>query len=382
MHPRIKIIKKSWLPASLLVCFIAAIVLLMILDYFNLESIALLNERGFYFDYTWKGRLFLLFFLWLFILEYLLNLKQSKKDLETKPRSHFKVLAISICALIPLIYIFSVNFLGLNQTVINIGEMLRGEYWRTHSDYWRLILEGDWPITVEYFVFTFSFLATTVLAYGKDGLKKFSITLALIAGISVIYLIDVLYPYGVFKPLQMLALPTAACAAALLDLLGYAFALSFSPGLDSMPIIRTQADGQMVSIGIAWPCAGVHSLFLYTLIILLLFKKSNISSFRKLLYFIVGAVGTYLVNVLRIIVYFLIRVNEGLTAAQTFHNVYGDLLFIVWILFYILLIVCNQKFRLAEKTIKGTKPLRKFLETIKSKILSPFKSKLNESQSI
>jgi thaumarchaeosortase len=382
MRPRYGMVKKSWLYTSLLVCFIAAIVLLMILDYFNLESITLFNERGFYFDYTWKGRMFLLFFLWLFVLEYLSTLKLSKKDLETKPKSHFKVLAIFICALIPLIYIFSVNFLGLNQTVINIGEMLRGEYWRTHSTYWRLILEGDWPITVEYFVFTFSFLATTVLAYGKDGLKKFSITLALIAGISVIYLIDVLYPYGVFKPLQMLALPTAACAAALLDLLGYAFTLSFSPGLDSMPIIRTQSGGQMVSIGIAWPCAGVHSLFLYTIIILLLFKKSNISSFRKLLYFIVGAIGTYLVNVLRIIVYFLIRVNEGLTAAQTFHNVYGDLLFIVWILLYILLIVCIQKFRLAEKTIQGTQALRKFLETIKSKILSPFKSKLNESQSI
>ena len=375
--------KKSWLQGSLLVCFIAAIVLLMILDYFNLESIALFNERGFYFDYTWKGRLFLLFFLWLFVLEYLLNLeKPSKKDLETKPRSHFKVLAIFICAIIPLIYIFSVNFLGLDQTVIKVGEMLRGEYWRTHFSDWQHILRAAWPLSFEYLVFTVSFLATTLLAYGKDGLKKFSITLAFIAGISVIYLIDTIYPYGVFKPLQLLALPTAACAAALLDILGYPFILSFSPGLDSMPIIRTQSAGQMVSIGIAWPCAGVHSLFLYTLIILLLFKKSNISSFRKLLYFIVGAIGTYSVNVLRIIVYFIIRVNEGLTAAQTFHDVYGELLFVVWILLYILLIVGIQKFRLAEKAIHGTKALRNFLEMMKSNILSRFKSKLNESQSI
>jgi thaumarchaeosortase len=382
MCPRYEMMKKSWLHASLLACFAAAIVLLMILDYFNLESIALFNERGFYFDYTWKGRLFLLFFLWLFVLESSLNLeKLSKKDPETKPRSHIKVLAIFICAFIPLIYVFSVNFLGLDQTVINLGEMLRGEYWRAHSDYWRLILEGDWPITLEYFVFTISFLATTLLAYGKDGLKKFSITLALIAGISVIYLIDVMYPYGVFKPLQMLALPTAACAAALLDILGYSFVLSFSPGLDSMPIIRTQSNGHAVSVGIAWPCAGVHSLFLYTLIILLLFKKSNISSFRKMLYFIVGAIGTYSVNILRIIVYFLIRVNEGLTAAQTFHNVYGELLFVVWILLYILLIVCIQKFRLAEKAIRGIQALHNFLE-MKSNILSPFKSKLKESQSI
>ncbi|MDH5771183.1 MAG: archaeosortase/exosortase family protein [Candidatus Bathyarchaeota archaeon] len=375
-------IKKSWLQSSVLVCFIAAIVLLMILDYFNLESFAIFNNRGFYFDYTWKGRLFLLFFLWLFVLEYSLNLeKEPKKDLESKPRSRLKVIATFICAIIPIIYILSVNFLGFDQAVIKVGEIIRGEYWKANFGDWQHILTAAWPLSIEYLMFTVSFTATILLAYGKGGLKKFGISIGLIAGITAIYLTDTIFPYGVLKPLQLLALPTAACAAALLDLLGYAFALSFSPGLDSIPIIRTQSEGQMVSIGIAWPCAGVHSLFLYMLIILLLFKKSNMSSFRKLLYFIVGAIGTYLVNVLRIITYFFIRINSGLTAAQTFHDTYGELLFVVWVLLYILLIIGIQKFRLAEKTIHGTQTLRNFLER-KSNILSRFKSKLNESQSI
>ena len=360
MAPSFKL-KKSWLHASLLACFVAAIVLLVILDYFNLESSALFNEK-FFFDYTWKGRLFLLFFLWLFVLETSLNWdKPSKEDSEIKP-INFRIIASFICALIPLVYIISVNFLGLDQTIINLGDMLRGEYWRAHSDYWRLILEGDWPITMEYFVFTISFLATILLAYGKAGLKAFSISLALVAGISIAYLIDVMYPYGVFKPLQMLALPTAACAAALLDILGYSFTLSFSPGVDAMPIIRTQAGGRTFSVGIAWPCAGVHSLFLYTLIVLLLFKKSNISRFRKTVYFIGGAIGTYLVNILRIIAYFHILRNQGLDAAQTFHNVHAELLFVAWILLYILLIICIQKFRLVEKTTHGIQTLRNSLK--------------------
>jgi len=382
MRPRYEMIKKSWLQSSVLVCFIAAIVLLMILDYFNLESFAIFNNRGFYFDYTWKGRLFLLFFLWLFVLEYSLNLeKEPKKDLESKPRSRLKVIATFICAIIPIIYILSVNFLGFDQAVIKVGEIIRGEYWKANFGDWQHILTAAWPLSIEYLMFTVSFTATILLAYGKGGLKKFGISIGLIAGITAIYLTDTIFPYGVLKPLQLLALPTAACAAALLDLLGYAFALSFSPGLDSIPIIRTQSEGQMVSIGIAWPCAGVHSLFLYMLIILLLFKKSNMSSFRKLLYFIVGAIGTYLVNVLRIITYFFIRINSGLTAAQTFHDTYGELLFVVWVLLYILLIIGIQKFRLAEKTIHGTQTLRNFLER-KSNILSRFKSKINESQSI
>jgi thaumarchaeosortase len=356
-------LRKSLLHISLLAFFIAAIGLLMFLDYFNIESLALFNERGFYFDYTWKGRLFLLFFLWLFVLESSLNFdKLSKRDAENKPRSPFKILAILICASIPLIYVVSVNFLGFDQTIINFGDMIRGEYWRAHSDYWTLILEGDWPITLEYFVFTFSFLATILLAYGKAGLKAFSITLALGAGISLAYLIDVMYPYGVFKPLQMFALPTAACAAALLDILGYKFTLSFSPGADAMPIIRTQAGGRWYSVGVAWPCAGVHSLFLYTLIVLLLFKRSDISRFRKTVYFVVGAIGTYLVNILRIVTYFYILGNQGLDAAQIFHNVHAELLFVGWILLYILLIICIQRFRLVEKTIHGIQRLRDSLK--------------------
>lgn len=180
--------------------------------------------------------------------------KLTKKDPETKPRSRLKILAIFICTIILLIYVFSVNFLG------------------------------------------------------------------------------------------------------------YSFTLSFSPGVDAMPIIRTQAGGRWYSVGIAWPCAGVHSLFLYTLIILLLFKKSDISRFRKTVYFIAGAIGTYAVNILRIIVYFHILGNQGLDAAQTFHNVHAELLFVAWILIYILLIICIQKFRLVEKTTHGIQTLRNSLK--------------------
>jgi thaumarchaeosortase len=84
------------------------------------------------------------------------------------------------------------------------------------------------------------------------------------------------------------------------------------------------------------------------------------SRFRKLIYFIIGAVGTYLVNVLRIIAYYFIRINSGLNAAETFHDVYGELLFVVWILLYIMLIVVIQKFRLAEKTLTGIRRLTQF----------------------
>ncbi len=323
----------------------------MILDYFNIESIAHFNDGGFYFEYTWKGRLYLLFFLAIFILEFFASFAGlSRKSVESEKRKRLSVFAILVCASIPLAYVISVNFLGLDKTVIGIGEALRGEYWRTNFPNWSNFLRGDWPLSFEYFIFTISFAVTIILAYGKAGLKAFSIALALIAGMSTVYIIDTIYPYGVLRPLQMMALPTAACATALLEIFGYQASLLYSSGPQSSPIIRVYSNNYPLSAGVNWPCAGVQSLFLYTIIILLLFQKSGISSFRKMIYFIIGAIGTYLANVLRIFSFFIILLNQGSAAAQVFHSVYGELYFVGWTFLYISLIICIERFNLVEKS--------------------------------
>jgi len=341
--------KESWLHVSLVVCFAAAIALLMFLDYFNLEKIAFFNDTGFMFDYTWKGRLFLFLFFWLFVLESLSGFKLLKER-GIKSWSKLRLVAIFLCALIPLIYVIGINFLGLDQIVLGAGEFVRLDYWKANSIFWSNFLHGDWPLSLEYVVFTVAFVATVLLAYGKKGLRTFSISVALVAGIAVVYMIDTMYPGGAFTPFQVLALPTSACAAALLQAIGMRFSLVFSPILSSTPVISTNVNGSMISTSIAWPCAGVQSLFLYTILILLLFKRSNISLFRKSVYFVIGAVGTYSVNVLRIVTYFVLLVNQGTDAALTFHNVYGELYFFAWILLYMLLIIGIQKYSLVEKT--------------------------------
>ena len=328
-----------------------AIFLLMFLDYFNLEKIAFFNNIGFLFDFTWKGRLLLFFFFWLFVLISFSEHKSLEENTAIRRRSRFKLLLIFLCALIPLFYIIGVNFLGLDQTIVNIGESLRGEYWKANTTHYENFLTGDWPMSLEYLVFAFAFVVTILLTYGKKGLRTFSLPTALVAGIGIVYMIDTMYPAGAFKPFQALALPTAACAAVLLEVLGIRFNLMFAPSAipGSMPVIVVTAQGSMVPTSVAWPCAGVHSLFLYTVFILLLFGNSNISGFRKAIYFIVGLVGTYSVNVLRIVTYFVLLVGQGKEVALVFHNVYGELYFFSWILLYLLLIFSIQRYKLVER---------------------------------
>jgi len=346
-----RILKKNWFHIALLGCFATPILLLMTLDYLNIESFYAFNDEGFMFLRTWKGRMFYVFFMWLLFLESIISWEEV---VERKPKKRLRILFFFVCAFIPLIYILSVNLLGLDQTILGIGQIF---------GFTGRLLKIHWPLSFEYLVIAISFLVATCLAYGKNGLNFFSISSSLLVGITAIFTLDTFYPGGTFKPFELLALPTSACAAVLLDVLGCDFYLQYRPGQGSMPLIITPSGGA----AIGWPCAGVHSLFLFIVIILLLLKKSNISNFRKLLYFVVGTVCTYFVNVIRIASYFIILVNNGKGAARFFHDTTGELYFVFWIFAYILIIVSVEKFRLVERIRCGLQRFYSLLRNVKTK---------------
>ncbi len=367
MHLSQRIFKKPSLIVFVIVLLAAAVALLMVLDYFNLESFEHFNKGGFYFDYSWKGRMFLVLFLAVFVMEYAINrgLDQTKVTGSTR-RRNLRIFAVLLCASIPLIYIASENFLGLNAVIVGAGDAFRGEFWRANYKDWANFLGGDWPLSLEYLVFAVSIAVAVFFAYGRRGLKAFSISLALVGGIGAVFLIDTLFPYGALEPLQMLTLPTSACATALLELMGFSVFMVYGPQ-QSGPIITIYPNNMPSSASVNWPCAGIHSLFLFVLVMALLMRKSDMSSFRKAIYFIFGFAVTYFVNVLRIVEYFVILSNSGQDAAAIYHRDYGELLFIAWMGIYIILIIFIEKFQLVEKIRRGAHSLQD------SKALSRFK---------
>ena len=187
-------------------------------------------------------------------------------------------------------------------------------------------------------------------------------------------MVDTVFPFGVFRPLQTFALPTAATAAGILDLLGYTVSMSFPvySGESRLPSLTVQAGGNTASVGIAWACAGVQSLLLYILIIFVFFKKSDISGFRKLSYFIIGLFGTFFVNVSRVIAIIFVMLNEGNAAGMVFHDTYGEMFSVIWIFLYILLIGVIQRFMLVERTKAAFHKIYSYLGTAKNKLFSLF----------
>ena len=278
------------------------------------------------FNYTWKGRTLYLFFLWLLFLELILDWeKLIQKNLASLKKS--KIVAISITASIPSVYVICVNLLGLNSMLIELGKQI-GTYWH-----------HDWPLSLEYLVFTIFFTATIWLAYEVDGLKQFSTSLCLLGAIGTIYMIDTFYPYGAFTPFQAFVPLTASSAARVLNWMGYkTFFMPYQ--VQGTPVLYVSGSSGSVGFGIGWPCAGVQSLFIYTCVILLFFKKSTIPMIQKIIYFIIGAIGTYIINILRIVSIYVIAINQG--DWRTFHDYYGELYSITWIIAYLIIIILSR----------------------------------------
>lgn len=334
-------IKKVSFHLVLMLLFMLPITLLVFLDFFNVEVWSYhLFSQNFTFNWTWKGRMFYLFFLWLLFVESIIDWDDI---IQSTPKRSWRILFSLIFALIPTIYILAINFLGLNQIVLQLGEYFNidpGDFIYFH-----------WPLSCEYVVFAVSFITAVLIAYKTNGLKLFSISFAFLGGVAAAYMFDTIYPFGVFKPLQAFALPTAATTAAIFELLGYKTMLYYPVpyGESNLPSLSIIVGGKPATVAIAWACAGVHSLLLYILIISVVFKKMQASAFRKLLYFIIGLFGTYLVNVFRIFSILLVILNHGTEAGKYFHDTYAELYFFIWMFAYIALIALIQRFSLVER---------------------------------
>lgn len=382
--------KKYWFHIALMICIILPIALLCIFDYYNLEGYNLrydqatnsfqkwdntyLNEN-FSFDVTWKGRMFYLFFAWFLVIETAFSWNEI---IEKKPKNRYLTIAALIFALVPTIYVLATNFLGLDLAVLRFGQSLNIPFINTSNnpaDFLHLF----WPLSVEYIVFFIFFTLAVMFAYKPSALKTFAISLSLLGGIGIAYMLDTVFPFGVLRPLQEIALPITATTAALFDILGYNVRLIYpaSTGGEHLPGLIVSSGGNTASVSVAWACAGVYSLLLYVLIILVFFRKTNISSFRKVLYFFIGLFGTFFSSVLRIFSIVMVYLQQGREAAMLFHDSYGELYGFTWIFMFILIIVCIERFTLVEKTKAGINKISAYLGSTKNKLLSKLKKEDN-----
>jgi thaumarchaeosortase len=285
------------------------------------------------YEATWKGRTYYLFFIWLIFLELILNWEKIQAKIHKIKSTRFTAFIITL--FLPTVYVIIANFYGLNTTIVNISP------------------KGSWadfmPLSVEYLVFAMLFVLIILVAHGIKGLEDFSLPPCLVGIIGLIYLIDNLYPYAHFAPFQIIVPTTANLAANILNIMGYKTQITIEnhPIYGTVPLLEVWAPNNPLKTAtsyIAWPCSGVDSLLLYSVTILLFLKNSDIPWRQRTIYFIIGAIITYFINIMRIVTIFIIGIDYGVGSPQwwQFHNYYGALYSISWIITYPLIIIGIQ----------------------------------------
>ena len=280
------------------------------------------------FDSVWKGRTFQLFFVWLILLELILGWEPLQRGRMNKP-TKIKFIVLLISLLLPTVYVVISNYFGLNAAIVEASKQ-SGVYWY-----------NDMPAAVEYLVFAGFFSLMTFLILGLRGLKSFSIPILFSVIIGAVFIIDSVFPNGQFTPFQFLVPTTTMLASNTLGFMGYNTTLNLSQGnLPQLTVTDPSNPLKTASFGIAWPCAGIESLLIFAVTIMLFLKRMPISWQAKLGYFAFGAGITYLINILRIVSIYLFVIDGG--DVNVFHQTIGPLYPIAWIVTYPLIILGSQ----------------------------------------
>jgi thaumarchaeosortase len=278
------------------------------------------------FEYVWNGRTVYIIFLWLLLIEIFLA---WNKPLETSTSSlNVRTFAAFATMLFPTFYVIFTFMLGFRSKIIELGRFLGVPY----LQYGSWFLETAWPLALEFFVFSCFFLLSVWLLYRLSGFRRFYISGFFIAAFSIFYILGgVLFPYGSLQAAQSFASVTVTFSARVLDLLGYKTYITPVQGGSFLLVTRNTATAAFL---VYWPSAGIQSLILYSFTILLFLRNTIMPLWRKGGYFIGGAVGTFFANVLRIASIGIVGVNSGATA-RMFHDYYGELYFIIWMIMYL-----------------------------------------------
>ncbi|MCW4023903.1 MAG: archaeosortase/exosortase family protein [Candidatus Bathyarchaeota archaeon] len=314
-----------------LIAFVAAFVLLGLLEPNSFGAL-------------WKGRTFELFFIWLIGLELMLGwdtLPTNRLDKKVWVRR----ILFGISLLLPILYVVLSFYGGLNNAITTLS-VQNGVAWASSM-----------PLSTEYLVFGLFFCIMIFLAYGKKGLAAFAIPVFFAVLIGAIYTIDNVFPYGQFTPFQIFVPTTAAVAQSVLAVMGYHTSLDTS----QTPTLQVWGTSGTTQFQIAWPCAGIESLLIFTVIALLFLKRIPLSWKAKAGFFALGAAVTYLINIFRIVWIFLLGMNFGETSAQVqeFHFYFGPMYSMTWIIVYPLILILGlmlwQKHKAPKQTQKTMK---------------------------
>ena len=135
---------------------------------------------------------------------------------------------------------------------------------------------------------------TLILFFGTKWIRIAPAGPIFLCGSAIILSLDAFFPYDALGPLQYFVPHLVNLNVWLVDL----FNLGVANASGNMMFLK--GDYGPFALQVFWPSAGVHSIIIYSLVMMAFLLKMRILPRRKLAWFALGIFGTIVVNVIRI----------------------------------------------------------------------------------
>ena len=248
-----------------------------------------------------------------------------------------KLLAVIPLAALTITYLISLEF-GLRDYIISIAPQ------------YHVQLIYSWTWLWDFVVMAIFLVSSMSILFGKKWIRISPAGPIFIAGTAVILSLDAFFPYDTLGPLQYVVPYLVKTNVWIINALD----LGIATAHDNVMLLKG-VHGPF-ALQVFWPSAGVHSIIIYSLVMMAFLFKMNIPPKRKAVYFVLGIIGTIGVNMIRIfsLSLFVLKISTNVAEFEEFHSVAGEIMFLPW-LFVFLLVVTYVETKRIKKKLEITK---------------------------
>ena len=235
-------------------------------------------------------------------------------------------------AVATIIYFVLLDF-GLHDYIINAAPAFNVQ----------LIYSWEW--FWDFLVITIFAISASILMFGKKWIRIVIAGPVFLGGSAIILSLDAFFPYDTLGPLQYFVPHLVQTNVWIIN----AFELGTATARDNLMFL--QGDHGPFALQVFWPSAGVHSVVIYSLVMMAFLLKMNIKQSRKFMYFGLGILGTIIINMIRIfsLSVFALKVSTNPVEFEEYHSVAGEIMFLPWLFAFLLVVTVIETKRMKKK---------------------------------